>query len=397
MRSRRHVRSHSQTGRATLRATALALALALAAMLAAPPLRAADDAEAEQTRARMREIFASMQFLLPLSASGGFDDSADREKVTRALESLAANAQLLARHAGEDDPARRYLGRSLATDARNALERFREGRNDSAAFLIQQASENCVACHTKLRSPGDSPVAKSFVDESTLAALRPEERARLQIATRQFDAALATLEGLFAATDVHPSAMLGPLTDYLVIAIRVKDDYQRPVPVLERFAKRPDLWMQLRGDVAQWIRDLRALRPLSEQTPDLAAARRLIEEARAGDPFGSDQRHLVRYVVASSLLHRWLAAAERPAHEQSEAFTLLGISELQIGDTFWLSQADFYLETAIRRGPGTPAAKQSYELLEAETIASYTGAAGVDLPQGVRERLVELRKLAEQR
>jgi hypothetical protein len=368
--------------------------LAALACLAAPPARAAGD---EQTRARMRELFASMQLLLPLSADGDLAAPDERERVTRALESLAANADLLAAHAGENDPARRYLGRSLASDARNALERYREGRTDSASFLIQQATENCIACHGKLRSPGDSPLAASFVDAGALAKLPPEERARLQIATRQFDDAMTTLEGLFADPAVHPSTMLGPLTDYLIVAVRVKGDYDRPVPVLERFAKRPDLWVQLRGDVEQWIRDLRELRPLRSEAPSLATARRLVEEARSAQPLAPDERSLVRTLVASSILLRWLQDGERPAAEQSEAWELLGVCELRAGDTFWLSQAEFYLETAIRRAPGSVPAKRAYELLEAEMIESYTGSAGVDLPPALAAHLAELHALAEGR
>jgi len=374
-------------------APALPLVFA-AALLAAWPARAVDG---ERTRARMREIFASMQLLLPLSADGDLAAPDEREKVTRALESLAANADLLAQHAGESDPARRFLGRSLATDARNALERYREGRTESSAFLVQQATENCIACHSKLRSPGDSPVAAHFVDASALAKLRPEERARLQVATRQFDDALSTLEALFADSSVHPSAMLGPLTDYLIVAVRVKGDFDRPVPVLEAFAKRPDLWVQLRGDVEQWIRDLRKLRPLRDEPASLATARKLVQEARSAQPLAPDERSLVRYIVASDILHRWLEGGERSAAEQSEAWGLLGVCELQTGDTFWLSQAEFYLETAIRRAPGSESAKRAYELLEAETIESYTGAAGMDLPASASARLAELHELAEGR
>jgi hypothetical protein len=363
--------------------------------LAAAPAHAVQDAE--KTRARMREIFASMQLLLPLAADGDLGETDQRKAVTRALESLANDADLLATHAGEDDPARRYLGRSLATDARNALDRYREGRTESAAFLLLQATENCIACHSKLRSPGDSPVAESFMDATALAKFRPEERARLQIATRRFDDALSTLEGLFSDPAVHPSAMLGALTDYLLVSVRVRGDYDRPIPVLEKLAKRPDLWLQLRGDVEQWIRDLRELGALRDQPPSLATARRLIEEARTGLPLGPDQRSLVRYIVASGQLHRWLDAGDHPAAERSEAWKLLGVCELQTGDTFWLSQAEFYLETAIRTAPGTDAARRAYELLEAEMIGSFTGAAGVDLPPSISARLTELRKLAEGR
>lgn len=373
----------------------LLLAGLVLGVAAAAPARAAEDPA--ETRARMREIFTSMQLLLPLSADGDLAEPDRRGAVTRALESLAGDAQLLAEHAGEDDPARRFLGRSLASDARNALDRYREGRTESAAFLVQQATENCIACHGKLRSPGDSPLAESFVDETALAKLRPEERARMQIALRQFDAALATLEALFADPAVHPSTMLGPLTDYLIVAVRVRGDYERPVPVLEAFAKRPDLWVQLRGDVEQWIRDLRELRGLRDQPASLDSARQLVEQARTRNPLGPDQRNLVRYLAASSQLHRWLGSGEHPPAEQSEAWQLLGVCELQTGDTFWLSQAEFYLETAIRRAPGSEPARRAYELLEAEMIGSFTGAAGVDLPPSIAARLTELRKLAEGR
>lgn len=368
------------------------LLLGLVGGALAAPVRAAEDAE--PTRARMREIFTSMRLLLPLSADGDLAEPDRRTAVTRALEALAGNAELLAEHAREDDPARRFLGRSLASDARNALDRYREGRTESAAFLVQQATENCIACHGKLPSPGDSPLAANFVDETTLAKLRPEERARMQIALRQFDAAMATLEALFADPAVHPSTMLGPLTDYLIVAVRVRGDYQRPVPVLEAFAKRPDLWLQLRGDVEQWIRDLGELRGLGGRPASLARARQLVEEARTRNPLGPDQRNLVRYVAASSELHRWLGSGDHPPVERSEAWQLLGVCELQTGDTFWLSQAEFYLETAIRAAPGSDPARRAYELLEAEMIGSFTGASGVDLPPSIAARLAELRKLA---
>jgi hypothetical protein len=317
--------------------------------------------------------------------------------VTRALEALAANADLLAAHAREDDPTRRHLGRSLAADARNALAHYRADRPDNAAFLVQQATENCIACHTRLPSPGDSPLAAAFVDETALAQLRPEERARLQIATRQFDDALATLEALFADPSVHPSALLGPWADYLVTAVRVKGDARRPIPVVERFAQRPDLWAQLRADVTQWARDLRELGPLLDGPPDLAAARRLVEQARAADPLAPDERSLVRYVVAGTLLNRWLEAGAGTAEQQAEAFHLLGACELRTSDSLWLSQAQFYLETAIRRAPGTAPARRAYELLEAEAIESFTGASGTSLPAPVAAQLTELRALAEGR
>lgn len=378
--------------------TPLAAGLALAAALATPPGTARGEDERARTRERMREIFESVRVLLPLSVSDEkFGAPEHRDAVARALESLARNADELAAHAGRQDQARRFLGRSLADDARAALDRYREGRTDSAAFLVQQATENCIACHTKLESPGDSPLSQQFVDRTALAQLPPEERARLLIATRQFDEALATLEQVIASEGVHPSEMLVPITDYLVVSIRVKNDFDRPIPVLEKLARRPDLWRQLRADVETWVAALRELRPLRDRPPELATARRLVEEAGRLVPFPADRRGLVHYVVASSILHRFLDGGPRPPAEASEAYYLLGICELEVGDTFWVSQADFYLETAIRTAPREPSADLAYALLEEALIESYTGSSGVNVPDAVAQRLKALRKLVDQR
>jgi hypothetical protein len=371
------------------------LALGVGLLAGANSARAED--EASRTRARMGEIFESMRVLLPLSVNTERFGAADeRAAVTAALEALARHADQLAEHARRDDPERRFLGRSLADDARHALDRYREGRFESAAFLVQQTTENCIACHTKLQSPGDPLRSEAFVDRSALAELPPEERARLFMATRQFDEALTTLEGVIGS-EIHPSELLLPIIDYLVVSIRVRNDYDRPLPTLEKLARRPDLWRQLRADVETWIRALRELRPLRDREPELATARRLIEEAQRLVPFPADRRGLVHYVVASSVLHRYLDAKPRTPRETGEAYYLLGVAELQIDDTFWVSQADFYLETAIRTAPKEPSADQAFALFEEATIESYTGSSGTHLPEPVARRLDELRRLVDDR
>jgi hypothetical protein len=372
-----------------------AYAGALAAVLAwAPGARAADAAASAATRARMAEIFESVKLLLPLSTNEkAFGEPSNRAAVMQALETLAGSADQLAVHAGTPDAGRRHLGRSLAGDSRRALERYREGEFRSAAFLVQHATENCVACHTKLQSPGDSPLATKFVDASTLGSLPRPERARLLIATRQFDEGLDVLEQLLADPAVPPTALVAPLTDELVVSIRVKNDYDRPLPVLEKLAQRPDLWRQLRADSEQWHRSLVALRPLRDREPDLATARTLVSEARMIGPTPGGRAGLVQYIVASSLLHRLLDAGTLSPADAAEAWYLLGITEDGLNPGFWVSQGDFYLETAIRTNPRGPSAERAYALLEQSVVEGYSGSAGVNVPPEEEARLAELRKL----
>jgi hypothetical protein len=378
----------------TKRQGVAALAAVWVGLALAPASRA--ESERERTRAMMKEIFESMKVLLPLSTNDErFAAPQNRAAVLAALEGLARHSDQIARHAREDDAARRYLGSSLATDAREALERYREGRYESSAFLVQQATENCIACHTRLPSPGDSPLSERFVDRTALNALPLEERTRLLIATRQFDEALTVLEGLFANPGVNPSEMLAPLTDYLIVSVRVKGDLQRPVPVLERFAKRPDLWRSLRLDVEEWVRALKELRPVAEAPPELETARRLVEEAQRLVPYPADRRGLVHNVVASSVLHRFLETKPASKRDEAEAYYLLGVAQAQIGDLYWVPQAEFFLETSIRLAPREPFAEPAYALLEEQTLLAYTGSSGVNVPASISKHLAELRALVD--
>jgi hypothetical protein len=353
-------------------------------------------AEPEETRATMKRIFESIRVLLPLSVRDEeFRDPAKEAEIRRALGDLASNASALAQHADGAAPEFRFLGGSLERDALETLRMYESGRFESAEFFLHQLTEYCVACHTRLPSSGDSPLAESFVDRTSLARLPPVERSKLEIATRQFDHALSTLETLFGSPSVSPATLLGPLTDYLVVCVRVKGDLERPVPALERFARRPDLWASLRSDVEHWLEVLREIggRPIPA---DLATARAFVDRARREISFPTDRRALVHYVVASSALHRFIESHPARDADLAEAYYLLGLTESRIGRDYWVSQADFYLETAIRTAPREASARQAFALLEEETILGHTGSAGTHVPEEVQARLDELRRLVDE-
>jgi hypothetical protein len=373
------------------------LALGLGSALGAAGEPPAVPAEASP-RATMRELFADLRVLLPLSVQDdAFRAAANQERIRAALADLAARADELAQHSRADAPRFRHLGASLARDARDAARSFTRGHPEHAQFLIRELTENCVACHAALPSPGDSPLAEVFVSGTALAGLPPLERARIQIATRRFDDALATLEEVLTSTAFHPAELLSPLTDYLTLALRVKGDFERPVPVLERFAARPDLWRHLRLDVEAWLRALRELPARSGADAGLPEARALLDDARRQIRFPADRAALVHYVVASRILHGLVAKRDVPVAERSEAYYLLGLIESRIGRDEWVSQAGQFLEAAIRSAPHGPFAEQAYATLEEETLLDYGVALDEPLPEDVAANLAELRRLIDSR
>jgi preprotein translocase subunit SecF len=348
---------------------------------------------------RMQRIFESVRAVLPLTVDPD-ELGADRNRgrVHPALQDLARQGELLAAHTRGRDPGFGYAAGFLAHDAGEILRSYEAGRFEEAAFLLRQTAESCVACHTRLASPGDFPRAEDFVDGTKLAGLPAPERALLQVATRRFDDALATYEGYFATSAVHPARMLGDLTDYLVVCVRVKGNLERPVPVLRRFAARPDLWRHLRVDVVRWIADLEALRGVDLTQPDLARARSLLDEAKGRVGFPSDRAALVPYVVASTLLHRFVEVhAGEGGRDLGEAYYLLGLVESRIGRDTWVSPSASFLEAAVRTAPREPFAEQAYALLEEAAILGWASEDSLLLPPDVERRLAELRALLDAR
>jgi len=352
-------------------------------------------AEAVETRALMYEIFASIAVVLSASVEPGeFRDPANRATIAAAMGELAANSEELDRHTGGGGGAREYLAQSIARDARDVERVYAAGQYGRAAFMVQQITENCIGCHTRLPDDVDSSVAKSFVDETLFAELPLEPRASLQMATRRFDDALLTLEQLIAS-DEHAALLLNPLTDYLVLNLRVKGDFGRPVLVLEAFARRDDAWPTLRRAARGWAAALPELAPAVAAEPELATARRILEQGKTLSPVERDHMPLVHWVASSSVLERFIERGDAEAAELGEAYYLLGLIEARIGRQYWVTPAPYLLETSIRLAPGQEFSEEAYAILETQLLAAWEGTDFEELPPEDAQRLSELRVLMD--
>ncbi len=374
-----------------------AAALGLVLTLSASGAPASSENDRAATRADMRAIYASLRVLLPLSVDeAAFRSPDQRERIRSALSTLAERARRVADHAGSGDRRVEYLGGALSREAEKARKRFDAGEVRGARFFVGRLTDFCVACHSRLPSLKDSELTRGFVDESQLAALPLEQRAELEVATRRFDDALASYERVIDSPTTPPADLLSPITGYLTVAIRVKGDYVRPIATLQRLGAREDLWTQLRDDVDRWTRTLeaQAARPPSE--PTLAAARAWLEQGRQIRRYPTDRQALVHDLLASSLLHRYLERRDGQAdRDVAEAYYWLGLVESRVDDGDWLSEADFFLETAIRTAPTDPIAKRAFALLEERAVLGWTGSSGSHMPAAVQSNLAELRALVE--
>jgi hypothetical protein len=400
-------RSPQQRKGSVMQRGVLALGVVALALVWVAQASKAADPEPSSVKSSMRSIFASLQLLLPASLdSEEFRDPSRAPAIRSALAEISKSATAVAEHVKSSDQGVGYLGRSLGAEARATASLFERGAFESAQFSILQMTEYCVECHSRASIRDDSPLSKGFVSKERFAALGSEQRARVQLATRDFEGGLDTLERLFASREVQPQQLRGALTSYLVISIRVKRDYERPAATLRTFAERPDLPAYLRLDALRWVDALGSLskRFRSSSAPRIEDAVEVLSEAREVTRFPSDRQALVHYIVASALLQRTLEIPATDAR-RARAYYLLGLCELRIGRSYWLGLPEFLLETAIRLDPGGDAAQQAYALIEEETLYTYSlgvsregvveGRKVPELPLDVEQRLADLRRTVE--
>jgi len=376
---------------------AVAITLFAAAVgSAAEPAQSAPTPD-KQTREQMAQIFAAMRYLLPLSLDANrFEDPSQRQRVSDALALLDRSADTLAQHGSSREVPFAHLSRTLAIDARDIHERYEQGHVREARYLVQTLAETCVACHSRLPSANDAPRSKDFLRDAAVEKLPLAQRAKLAYATRQFDEAFALYGKLLddrsvTATDID---LEGHLDDYLELVVRVRGDPASADAALARFAARGDLSPALRGEVLRWRASLQKLAARGKVADPVATARAEIQQAEEQRPEVDERGALVEYLDASALLHRFVADGRPPHADQADAYYWLGLIETRIGRSFWLSQAEAYLETAIRLAPGTPVAARSYALLEDFLTNGYSGSGGEHLPPDVRDKLSLLKRVS---
>jgi hypothetical protein len=368
-------------------------------------------AQIESPRPTMRAVFEEMRVLIPLSLTkSSWSAPESREQVLASLARLETAAAALETHGRGREAGFGELAIGLASDFGEVHERYRIGAYEEARFFLTGSLQNCIACHTRLRTDESFPLADALMEQEEVEALSPLERARLFVIVRRFDDALTVWEGLLADPQISAAQLdaSGVLVDYLNVAIRVRGAIPRTRATLGRFVKRQDLPLYLKRRTSEWQSALAELDPnrfAAGATPSLELGVALAIEAGAVDegPYGRDG--LIQDLAAASQLVAWLEQdradvmvrtrnrTETERQNAALAYFWLGVVEARSLDGFWVNLSERHLEAAIRSDPKGPIAEKAYALLEETQVLGYGGSSGVHLPTDVWNMLKELREL----
>lgn len=350
------------------------------------------------TRSIMAKIFSSLTTVLPLSMNGKeFSDPKNRDKILAELRNMRDGTNALVGHTKSLDGSYGFIAKSMSRDIKDIYNWYDKGATSESRYLLQQVSENCISCHMKLPDPGHAPRMDHFFKEVSVSKLSPPEKARLQVALRQFDDALATWEEMFK-TWPKPGELfaMDTLPEYLKVVIRVKSDPKRALDTLDSLTKRTDLPKFMAREVHAWKNSLRTLvGEISKQGDELHRSKKIIRNARRSMEYPMDRTALVDFIVASGLLNRFMQGKVIAADNKAEAYYLLGMTESLIGRTTWLSQTDYYLEASVRSAPKSKIALKALDALEQQILMEYSGSGGTNIPDEIEANVEELRNLVK--
>ncbi len=352
-------------------------------------------AASDSTRSIMSGIFDSLQRLLGAALEPevwGGDDSA---RVLVALEDLKRESAKLSRKDGSASVSFVVYGQSLANAAAKVQTHYETGERELARRDVFRLVDSCVACHTRLPAD-DSKLSLEFVTGERIAMLPLDQRAVLQTATRQFEAALQSYESILRSPAFSPADIdrMGIVDEYLTLCLHVRSDptrAQRNLRVLQRRSAQDEGFA---ADLQHWIEALSETPSLLE-SPRIEQVRSLVGSAENQEGPRKESNALIEYLAASAMLHRIVEDAERPRPERAEAYYLLGVVESRTGRVFWPAPEESYLEKAIRLAPGTELSLRSFHLWRELVVFGHTGSGGTRMPPELRERVRELEVLSK--
>ena len=350
------------------------------------------------TKDTMHLVYAALTRLLPLALDeSSFDDESQLEEMQNALQLLERSAGALSEHGGNRSLEFEGLARSFENNVVLLKQMLEADRRSEFNYLTLDLTQNCVSCHALLPAESDFEMA-ALLSKEVLHQLGDSfDEIQLQIATRQFDAALVNLEGLILDPETHAVDLEldGILFDYASVGVQVTGELKRLAKVFGKFSQKAGVPYYLKRYAGIWVDRLNTHATAINDDASLDSARSAFNTATQISPVPNAQTRLIDDLFAASQIRRLLDGdVALDDAERAELYWMLGVISIRsVNPRPGVPQTEVLLEAAIRNGPGTQFARHAYALLEEFNRVSFAGIDVAELPDTLLN-LDELKRLA---
>lgn len=354
------------------------IAAALLALAAVPAVAQ----QSSELRDAMGDFLTSLAVLLQASTQDPPGaTAARREAINDALRVMEDHASAMVQHLERDDVA--FMAAALEKQIQ--VLRFAARSGNTAAFhrSLDRSIGSCVGCHARTSEASGTRLATRLLPPELEAKLPTLRRARLQVATRRFEAARETLESGIAG--MQGTAQMDALEVYLALMIRILREPAAALAQVKAVAATAGgsgvLLSSWRASLEHWLRR-------SDGEPQLPRALEALNRAGAqADP----EAGRVDYLVAVNEAERWLDRGVGTDADAARAYLVLGTGEHRLNSDATLPMPELYLEQAIWLAPASETARSALAVLEEVLVQRFSGDG---MPMEVSDHLRALRRVA---
>lgn len=344
----------------------------------------------------MHQLSDSLSNLLPLALDPvQFNNPSNQPQIEQEVLRLASFSHAIGQMKNKpaSDPSLEFVAKEFNAEMTEAQRQLRLGNRSYARFLIRNATNYCVSCHTQTnRGPQFQLVAGPYFSK-----MGPLERANYLFAVRSFDEGLKEYTTAMRGPDValQPFAELESVTlKALAVAVRVKKDPKLADEIVGQIlsSKWAPVYLQLsalhwKASLQDWKRHANG--------KSLAEARTLLSrgwKAQMETPLS--RAGIIEFLRASAIMHDLLDQS-KPGKLYAETLYSAGLASEALRDLDLYALSGFYYESCIRQAPHTTTSRNCFVRLETVELVNYSAFDSMPIPAHVRQRLEELKSLAQ--
>lgn len=291
------------------------------------------------------------------------------------------------------DPSFNVLSSGLKEDVTRAREAFQLGKFDYARSNLLKTASYCIECHTRTKL---GPSFQTSELTKQITQLRSIERGEYYLMTRQFDSAQKEFDKVING-EVASNMLEMDRVIRLSLFMAVRFDYSpiKTLEVTEKVLKSAKVPQYIKAAAKEWKSSASSWKKEKRAQKDyLSDAQRILQVGHQKIQKNDDRAGDIEVLRVQAILHRSILG-EKNNIRLAQAYYLLGLAYEIVHDVATWSLNEDYFETCIRKAPHSAWAAKCYKKFEESTYLGYSGSAGVSIPEEVKNKLNQLKMLAQ--
>ncbi|HEX4926203.1 MAG TPA: tetratricopeptide repeat protein [Bdellovibrionales bacterium] len=356
-----------------------------------------EPSKAADVRPVMQQILIHIQALRPfMTSESKFVDPKNSETIKGHLADLSKLVKA-AKHNETLKAPTMSISREVLDGHISETERiFRVGDKRYARWALNSTLSVCMSCHTQETQKNANPWKLTGFAEfgSTF------DQAELLFTGRDYEAAIALYDRII---DEYPdnAAKLSDVETALERKVayysRVKRDFNQAIESMKRSQNNKRLPESSHRNLIAWEglfrKQSKVILPDPKTANDGQIKAYVDKELKRGlwdALIEANNPRLVTNLTMSGILYEYLH--HHPDTKiKPEILYWLALCDRKINNNFFYSLADIYLKECVHSFPESPVAKKCFKEYETHTILSYSGSAGVNVPEDVSAELRALK------